>query len=147
MGFKKRREMKIFVVIVIISIVLAVAYALYLIGTPEQQRTLQFDRTRVSDLAQISSGVSRYWATNEELPKTLEDLREQSSVFIRSVEDPETQEPYEYTIIDENSYELCAVFKTASDSKIFSQQQWDHGIGRTCFDREAQDSVSLPLIR
>lgn len=139
--------MKIFVVIVIVSIVLAVGYALYLIGTPQQQRTLQFDRTRASDLEQISSGVARYWATNEELPKTLEDLKAQSFVFIRSIEDPETQEPYEYTIIDENSYKLCAVFKTKSDSKIFSQQQWNHAAERTCFEREAQDNGSLPLIR
>lgn len=139
--------MKIFVAIVIVSIVLAVGYALYLIGTPQQQRTSQFDRARVSDLEQISSGVSSYWTANEELPKTLGDLKAQSFVFIRSIEDPETQEPYEYTIIDENSYELCAVFKTESDSKIFSQQQWNHGIGRTCFEREAQDNRSIPLIR
>lgn len=139
--------MKIFVAIVIISIVLSVGYALYLIGTPQQQRVAQFDRTRISDLEQISSGISMYWTTNEELPKTLQDLNEQPFVFIRSIEDPETQESYEYTIIDENTYELCAVFNTKFDSKVFSQQQWDYEIGRNCFQREAKDDKSFPLIR
>jgi len=139
--------LKIFLVLVIISMVLSVVFAFVLVGSPAQQRLIQFDGRRVSDLQSISFAIDDYWRRNESLPTILEDLQD-SRYFIRSIQDPKTEELYEYTIVSDIAYELCAVFETDSAErqeefrKPFSAQTWNHGIGRTCFEREVQKVIN-----
>jgi hypothetical protein len=135
---------KAFSWIVIGAVVIAVVYGITLAGSPGEQRLLQFDQRRVSDLQQISYAVERYWQLNEEFPASLEDLTgPQYGVF--SLVDPKTQEPYMYVVIGEREYELCAVFETDTSlttraPKLVSVygQSWDHGIGQTCFEFQVQ---------
>ncbi|MDO8655090.1 MAG: hypothetical protein Q7R48_01530 [bacterium] len=143
----------IFLGAVICGVLAAVIYGMTLVGSPGEQRALQFDQRRTSDLQQISSAVQIYWEQQKKLPQGFDDLRQQQFVYIESVQDPETQIPYEYRVLGEKTYELCAVFATDSSqyeaktkaSTPFSAEQWNHVQGRTCFIREAQ-SVS-PAIR
>lgn len=135
---------KIFRWIVIIVIASSVVYGFILVGSPAQQRLVQFDGRRVSDLQNISVAIDVYWERNEVLPETLEDLQNQP-YFVYSIQDPKTGEAYEYVIVSETEYELCAVFETDTVSsqyqekpRPFSEQIWEHGIGRACFQREAQ---------
>jgi hypothetical protein len=140
---KKSMGVKVFAGVVIAAIACAVVYGLILVGTPAQQRIIQFDERRVSDLNQITHAIDSYWERNGNVPATLEDLRD-PRYFVSSITDPRTNEPYEYRATDEDSYELCAVFETDSAErqepfpKPFSEQSWEHGIGRTCFDRDVQ---------
>ena len=151
-------KVKIFVALIILSVVSAVGYALYLIGSPVKQRALQLDRTRVSDLQQISSAIAAYWENTGNLPETFKDVQDQRFAYIRSIKDPETEELYEYRVLTEDSYELCAVFERSSkeqDVRIavpFSEEQWEHEAGRVCFEKKAQaasfpraDRVPLPI--
>lgn len=141
---------KVFLGIVIVSITSAVVYGIILMGSPAEQRSLQFDQRRESDLQQISFAIDVYWGRNEVLPEVLEDLQD-SRYFIRSIEDPVTGEKYEYTTLSEVTYELCAVFENDSSEtraefqKPFSEQIWEHGPGRTCFELEAR-KADVPAI-
>ncbi len=144
----------IFLGAVICGVLAAVVYGMTLVGSPGEQRALQFDQRRTSDLQQISSAVQVYWDQQKKLPQGFDDLRQQQFTYIESVQDPETGVPYEYRVLPAfqgkvltipETYELCAVFATDSSqvaAKIqaptpFSAEQWNHGIGRTCFAREA----------
>ena len=51
--------------------------------------------------------------------------------------DPETGQPYGYTIRDATTYELCATFSLErnSDVEVF----WNHSPGRQCFTVDALD--------
>jgi hypothetical protein len=50
-----------------------------------------------------------------------------------------TEEPYSYRAIDDASrYELCAVFEADGESPEFSDRFWAHGVGRQCFELDAQ---------
>ena len=137
--------LKIFLGVVILAVVAAVSYAIILVGSPAGQRLIKFDERRVSDLQNISFSLDRFWEGNEELPATLEELRE-PQYFVRSIKDPATEELYEYTVVGENRYELCAVFATDSSArheeppKPFSASTWEHGVGRVCFQLEAKPS-------
>ena len=136
----------IFLGVVICGVLAAVIYGMTLVGSPGEQRALQFDQRRISDLQQISSAVQVYWEQQKKLPQGFDDLKQQQFTYIESVQDPETQVPYEYRIMGEKTYELCAVFATDSsqvETKTrtptpFSAEQWNHGIGRACFAREVQ---------
>ena len=145
---------KVFTGLVIGVIGIAVVYGLTLVGTPAQQRLLQFDDRRVSDLQSITYAVDSYWQRNESLPQMLEDLRV-PTYYVESISDPKTGELYEYNIISETAYELCATFET--DSSEYENQAvprfldrgisfWNHSAGLTCFDLEVQQPAKTEPI-
>lgn len=142
---------KIFLLLVTIAVVAAVIYAIFLVGSPGEQRALQMDQRRISDLQQISFAIDAYWQQNEELPQSFEDLAN-GNYHVSSIQDPETGERYEYRIIGERTYELCAMFNRASgDQRVptaqpFSDTAWEHGAGRECFQREATARETQPRL-
>ena len=145
---KSPAPLKVFMALAILVVVSSVSYGIYLVGTPAVQRTLKFDQRRVSDLTDISFAVASYWEDTDRLPEKLTDLQGRGT-FIRSAEDPETGEPYEYRVLSEKGYELCAVFNTDSASQDrdfpppFSGREWEHTAGRVCFGLEAQSIEEL----
>ena len=138
------------VLAVTVFVLIFIGYGIVLTGTPGQQRALQFDQRRTSDLQQIASAIQMYWEQQKKLPQGFDDLKQQQFTYIQSVQDPETQAPYEYKVLGEKTYELCAVFATDSsqyEAKTkaptpFSAEQWNHAKGPVCFTREVQ-----PLLR
>ena len=139
------RGLKIFVGAVILLVFLSLVFAFSIMGSPGKQRALQFDQRRVSDIQQISHAINSYWEREGKLPLDFEELKTQPYLYIQSVKDPRTQEFYEYRVLGDKKYELCAVFETDSSeyqqrSRVktpFTEQVWEHGIGRACFEREA----------
>ena len=92
-----------------------------------------------------------YWNLNGTLPGSFEDMPG-SRFTIRSVNDPESNNRYEYNALGDADYELCAVFSTNTDKsrdprREFSDTAWGHGIGRTCFHLKAEyvDPEPKPL--
>lgn len=133
------------------AVTLAIVYGLVLVGSPEQQRKEKIDAQRVLDLQSIMYGVDAYWQRNQVLPSSLEDLKETSYVYVDSIADPVTREPYEYRSVTGMSFELCAIFDIASSdrSKIAvpirypDPTSWNHGIGRACFTREVTKPAAI----
>jgi hypothetical protein len=127
--------------LVLASIVLG----FFIIGTPKEQRARRFDEQRVTDLQMMQDQLINYWLQKEELPQDLSQLEDSISGFIVP-KDPETAVSYEYNVINNLSFEFCAVFKTLSKDfgsvparpifyGDFYQQNWAHEVGRTCFQR------------
>ena len=128
--------------VVLIVVIGCIGYAAYLMGSPGQQRDIALDRDRVSHLTNISANIDTYWGFNEELPAELAQMSG-PRYFIGRGHDPESGVPYEYRVIEGARYELCAVFSTdtanvSERDRSFSEGAWDHGVGRTCFELEAQ---------
>ena len=148
---EKPMAAKIFTGAVVVSVALTVLYGLMLVGTPAQQRLLQFDERRISDLQQITFAIDSYWERSKELPEVLEDLRD-ARYYVQSITDPKTGEPYEYIILTEDTYQLCAIFETDTASsqyqekpRAFSEELWNHGIGRACFTLEVRKPQAEPI--
>ncbi len=133
--------LRVLVAVVVIAVVGCVAYAFVLMGSPGKQRDIRLDRERVSHLSNIADNIDVYWELNGELP---EDLAEMSGprYFLHRIHDPERGGRYEYLVIEDNRYELCAVFSRPTpeqdEPRRFSERVWEHGAGRTCFPLEAQ---------
>ena len=148
---------KVFACTVIVLVIAFIGYGLVIIGTPGQQRAFQFDQRRVSDLQQISYAINEYWQNSGKLPSGFDDLKNQPYYYVQSVIDPKTEIPYEYRIMGDKTYELCATFETDSTLTAarfkahvpFSEQSWDHAIGRTCFERDVQEirKDAVPVLR
>jgi len=136
---------------VVVVVAAAVGYGTYLLGSPAERRSQRLDEQRVSEVEGIYHAINTYWESNGELPGSLEDLRE-PNYFVRSIEDPATGEPYEYRVLGESQFELCAVFATDSapnqgkPARPFLGRAWEHGAGRTCFEVEAESpSGAAPM--
>lgn len=144
----------------IIFVLVAIVLGFVAAGSPATQRALRFDNQRSNDLQNIQWQVINYWQTKGVLPETLADLTDPIYGFTAPT-DPETDDPYEYSLGDGLSFELCAMFsRSTQDTKgrgeygygrgglsvaypsydiaypiIDDQNNWDHEAGRACFVR------------
>ncbi len=149
-----------------ILVVGAVVYSFMIMGSPMKQRDLRLDDRRVNDLQTIQYQVINYWQQKEELPKDLATLASPLTGFSLPV-DPEFEKgnTYEYSIIDDLKFELCASFalpmpkgwREYGDGRVYPMmayegkdiavsssypypdggmnESWDHMAGMTCFER------------
>lgn len=109
-----------------------------LVGSPAEQRKLRFDERRVNDLTSIQYQVINFWQLKSRLPTKLTELIDPTYANNLSLIDPETTNFYEYIIVDNNSFKLCANFSLKTDKSNgnrYFDATWVHGAGRFCFDR------------
>lgn len=153
---------KIFVGSVCAAVLAAVVFGLMLSGSPELARSRQFDDVRSANLQELSYAIEAYFNTNSDLPSSLDNLLVKGRYQVNSLKDPKTQETYEFRVVSQNKYELCAVFETDSAKNgsynnsmarpvyPYPGQEvvnfFEHRIGRNCFSREAvKTAVPLPV--
>jgi hypothetical protein len=128
-------------IVLAIIVVIVIATAIALLDSPAQERLRRLDERRMSDLREIANAIDVHWTLYGSLPSSLDDLADQPGYFAE-LDDPETGTPYEYRIVDADSFELCATFDTedgASDRDPYFKDLWHSGIGRQCFQLEARD--------
>ena len=131
---------KALLVVASVAVIAAVVAAI-VIEPPDQVRKKRLDDRRVQDLWHIESAVSEYWKRHEALPPSLGTLP--SEGLQASVSDPETNLPYEYVALTEDSYRVCAHFAMEtgnSGRRAWPAQavEWSHPAGRHCFERTVQ---------
>lgn len=119
----------------------AIITGFMIVGSPIKERDQKFDDQRVSDLSSIQDYiVNNYWTRTGELPQSLGNLKDPLSSYL-VVNDPETNQPYEYMVTGPTSFKLCATFSLPSredENQIrygMLNQSFKHGVGNTCFDR------------
>lgn len=128
-------------------------WGILIVGSPSYGREQRMDEQRITDLRQIQDeilnqvyGDARYKepmvsvpTLPKPLPKDLQTVAANAQYMKLSLNDPETEVPYEYAVSG-TSFDLCAVFTLTRDLgyDIF----WNHPAGRHCFTFDALDSRS-----
>ncbi len=153
--------MKIFGYVVIIVVAAAVIAGFFMVGSPQEERTRRFDDRRISDLQTIQNQVIFYWQRKEKLPGNLDALDDDISGF-RHPHDPEAAQEYAYEVTNKESFRLCAIFARPSISVegyrgapqpafqeytprgYYNGEEWQHGEGKTCFDRTIDKELYPP---
>ena len=136
-GEKKSMAPKILAWTVTVVVLAGIIGGFFIVGTPSEQRERRFDEQRVGDLQVLQGQIINFWIQKEKIPQNLAELEDSISGFVVPM-DPESKLPYEYTILNPLSFELCAIFKTSGQdvgSFDLFQQNWAHKTGRTCFTR------------
>lgn len=128
-----------------IMIIIAIVSGFFIVGTPHDARLARFDTERTNDLSSIQWQIVNYWQSKEMLPETLAKLEDPISGF-EAPTDPQTGEPYTYKKTGTLTFTLCAVFSresfrfgeenTARPSAELLKENWEHGTGEVCFERE-----------
>jgi hypothetical protein len=125
----------------LLAVVSTVIAGVLVMGPPAQQRELRLDERRVSDLREIAAAVDVYWTREGRLPSSLDELAGDDRWFADLV-DPVSGAAYEYRIVSDDAYELCAVF--ALETGAFSERDfpvesaWIHEAGVHCYRLQAQ---------
>lgn len=128
-------------------VVFAVMIAGFVVaGSPSEQRARRFDRERLNSIEQMIWDIEGYIRENEELPETIEEMDYVSDRW----RDPLTGEVYNYNMIDERSFEVCAVFErsfeNSNDGDIYygkdlisGPANFNHSAGEYCFEFKVRD--------
>jgi len=152
---KNHPEIKYFVWGIVVAVLATIITGFFIVGSPKNERLRRFDYERLGRLQEIQSQVINYWRSKEYLPVVLADLNDEISGFVAPV-DPETNEPFEYRIIEPDKFELCAKFNLASEEdemKYYSEpmyygkpnsENWKHDAGRVCFERKIDKEFYPP---
>jgi len=147
---------------VAILAIVTIGSGFFIVGTPAEARLARFDAQKVSDLQNIQSQVIWFYQAKQKLPGAITDLN--SSLNYGPVPvDPQSGELYIYQPGEGLSFKLCAAFNAESrgvqtlspetravmpvpvGGKIGAPDNWQHGAGRTCFDRTIDPSFYPPL--
>ncbi len=139
-----RRIHELFSIASSVVVVVAVVWGVAMVGSPGTTRLQRFDLQRLNDLETIFREIQslcRDPDIKDELKRLLPETLEELAALARheriSLTDPETGQPYVYTVKDGTTYELCATFslERESDVEVF----WNHPSGRHCFTVDALD--------
>lgn len=140
---------RIFFWIAIILVAVSVVGSFFVFGSPNKNRMIENDATRVNHLSRIQWDIISYYKNKGVLPQNLSNLEDSISGF-RVPVDPKTKEAFEYQIAGELKFLLCATFELSSedaDTPAYKEgisypydyyqpdDNWDHESGRVCFER------------
>lgn len=117
--------------------ILAVISALAITSNILVRRGPVHDATVANDIRQLQSQIDNYYLSQNQLPKDLSQIRADGNLAKRVGN-------YDYHVIDQDTYEICATFQTVHHSD--NQGKWvgpdgtvdianpdEHGKGRQCF--------------
>lgn len=133
-----------FAALATVAVAAAVGWGFFLVGSPGTRRMERFDEQRLQDLQAIareirdlSVEVDQPSRLKQSLPQSLEGVADKARVERVKLRDPETGQPYQYTVKGESTFELCATFTMSrdSDESVF----WNHPAGAHCFTIDVLD--------
>lgn len=137
---------KVISIIIGVIALAAVIIGVIIAGSPQQARLEQFDQQRVTDLQNIEQAIINYASVQLKSSSTASsllptDLKAISNPSYGNLffNDPFTNQPYEYTVLSSDSYQLCAFFSasnldTRSTAYPITTALWLHPKGKYCFD-------------
>ncbi|HZZ99154.1 MAG TPA: DUF5671 domain-containing protein [Candidatus Paceibacterota bacterium] len=135
-----RRKMFSWIVVVVVAVIIGLGF--YKAGSPQNQRLLNFDQQKTSDLQMIQDRLVYYWQQKAALPTALGQLNDPISGF-NVPNDPQSGQAYQYQATGPRSFELCANFNLPSgpDESAFFGGNWQHDSGQVCFNRTIDQAL------
>jgi len=122
-------------------VVSSLIWGLVAVGSPFAERVRKLDQRRLADLQNIVQEMERVVLERRRnegpkltrpLPSNLEELVESAEYLRLEIRDPATGSPYEYEVLGEGRFRLCATFQFDRDER--TEVMWNHPAGRSCFE-------------
>ena len=108
----------------------------------------QYDSLILDSFNQIDSAIQEYYWQEGKLPSDLEILKtDYGYIMDKTLTDPTTNGKYEYKIVEDNKYELCATFRTDNttdtheDISYSYKDRWPHASGHQCLSQNVKSRV------
>lgn len=152
---KNPPALKAFIAFVVAVMAIAAVSGLWISGSPAKERARRLDDRRVSDLQSITYAIDNWYALNDQLPASLDELASSRDAYVSSIADPVSGVQYEYRVTGSTNYDLCTTFDTDSSADGQAAQPvsntgskfWEHKAGHDCFSVIVHSDKTAPQIR
>lgn len=136
---------------ILAMVVIVIIAGFAVMGSPLTQREIRIDQQQIQDLTVLQEQIVNYWQQNQRLPVAMSELQSDlTGYYVPSA--PEGREAYEYKIMDDLTFSLCATFGVASDAYsataapqyeygLTGDISWKHTVGRICFKRTMDQNL------
>ena len=136
----KDNVIKTYFYIVLILVIASLFSALVYGESPTEARDRKIDIAVLDNLNNIERAINQYYINNESLPESLSVLSKDIQFITPNMID------YEYNILSESKFELCANFKTSNleDNNGMYQyyrEIWPHEEGNQCFEKSIEKNI------
>lgn len=137
----KDKVLNIFTYGSLLVVLVVFVAAWFFVESPQNTRLKKIDDEIVSDLNNINYEVRDYYTLNEELPEQLS----QTNLVKKSYMNPATGEHYEYEVVADDEYKICAEFLTSNMEDVEEEPYYGyrepHGVyrhdkGYECFSQK-----------
>lgn len=125
-----------------VLVLCGVIAGLYLAGSPAEARLRRQDGRRETLLSSASNGVQQYYRKEGHLPPTLDAAGAYWSADSLGGRDPVSGLPFDYRVVNDSTYELCASFARATEGD--PSVHWAHPEGRYCFAERIEQLDRVP---
>lgn len=111
--------------------------SLFVVESPTATRNRRIDNAVLDNFNQIDSALYSYYADKKALPDSLDILKEEYPYITEeTLTHPGTKEKYQYAVLEEKKYELCASFLTdnieENINENYYKERWPHRSGEQC---------------
>jgi hypothetical protein len=134
-NFEKETVVKTYFWSSLVLVLVILVSGFLVADSPAQVRKIKHDRNIINDLNSIKYQIENYTRNYGKLPEDLKDL---NMLKIDYFERDGEVTDFEYKVLEDNEYEICAEFETNSeemDDLYGNQREWPHKIGKECFQR------------
>lgn len=131
-------------------VVITLISAFFVMESPADARGRRADDVIISSFSRISYDIDVYYGENNKLPESLEVLKKEFSYGDEVIMDLETKKVFDYNVLGDRNYELCATFRTSNQDinspSYYVGNEWRHGKGYECLERTARTGDTKPTI-
>ncbi|MDD4409902.1 MAG: DUF5671 domain-containing protein [Candidatus Pacebacteria bacterium] len=116
----------------------------FIVESPMEARNRKMDQKIISNLDAINRGVDQYYNDKKVLPENLDMIKAEGYSYIDTSQfiDETTSGYYEYRVIDDKKFELCATFNSsnmnADNNNNYYDMNWRHDKGHQCITRRVE---------
>lgn len=150
---KKDKVIAYFAWISLALVLIAFVASWFFVESPQETRNKKIDREITSDLYQINAAVLDYYTLEDEMPSSLDALVSSGSGYRLSEESaihPVSKEMYEYEVVADDQYKICAEFFTSNlenDYNLYYADEYRHDKGYECFEQKVTNlnEKTIPL--
>lgn len=120
--------------------IVGIIFSLFNITSPSELREQKIDTRQIEDLQNLQREIETYYINNQVLPSRVTD----TNVDVELLNPPGGRAEYQYEIISDSRYQLCADFAFSSDESTpdymrpamdSRNNDWSYDQGYSCFNR------------
>lgn len=132
--FEKGKVNRLFFIFSLILIIFSLVSSLLMIESPKEARGRKLDENILRDFNNIKFAIDDYYNSNEVLPVSLKELRPVKYLEISD---------YDYGIVEDGVYKLCAEFSLSNldKSRSYLDEDWKHDKGYYCIQKEVMTYI------
>jgi hypothetical protein len=143
---KKDNIVRIYFYSALVIVLATFIVSMFIVESPSETRNRRFDDMVLQNFMSIDSAINQYYLDKKKLPDNLDELKsDYPYITDETLQDKATGVKFDYKIIENNKYELCATFLTSNkdikDIDIYSyKDQWPHDAGYQCLSQKVIQS-------